>query len=462
MSLSVFPSASRVAAGTPAARDRAVDVARIVSLLVVMFGHCTFVLATVNSDGVKTGNLLAQVPHLQPLTWILQIMPLFFLAGAASAAYGLDSRSVGDRQPWGVWLLRRTQRLARPVFWYLAAWSLALAATRFFAGPTVAARMGEQCVALLWFIGVYIVILAFVPVLAHLRTRRGFALVVVGLLVAAALCDAARIHFDSMAWGMPNFVFVWLIPAAIGVAYARRRITPTAALAIAVGALALNVVVDAVGPYEVSLVVTGNEKLSNVTPPTVVLGLHCVWMSLAFVAAARQIGRWARRPRVWRWVAIGNGGAMTLYLWHIPAIVATIALLHVAGLDAYDPAQPYFWPLLALRAAAFAVVMTAMFVALLPAEHRRLPWWDDDVTATGVRAAAMGALLCAGGVAILVMAKMSLGAPLGWAGLVGFFAALAAARALGSAPADESDRMDALPVSGGYEEPLAHAASAES
>jgi len=38
--------------------------------------------------------------------------------------------------------------------------------------------------------------------------------------------------------------------------------------------------------YEVSLVVTGAERMSNVTPPTVLLALQCTWMSCLFVVAA--------------------------------------------------------------------------------------------------------------------------------------------------------------------------------
>ena len=127
--------------------------------------------------------------------------------------------------------------------------------------------------------------------------------------------------------GVANFLIVWLIPVVIGVAYARRLIGARAALAVAASAFAAQIVLALVGPYEVSLVVTGTEHMSNVSPPTLLLALHCTWMSFAFVTAAGAIRRWAARPRVWRVVAVGNGGAMTLYLWHIPAIaVATFSL----------------------------------------------------------------------------------------------------------------------------------------
>src|SRR5690606_25314330 len=160
---------------------------------------------------------------------------------------------------------------------------------------------------------------------------------------------------DPLA-GLPNFVIVWLIPVVIGVAYARRLLSRRAALIGAAGALAAQAALVVIGPYPGALVVTGTDELSNVFTPTLVLALHCTWMSLAFVAAAPAIGRWAQRPRVWYAVAVGNGGAMTLYLWHIPAIAVAALALHAAGLDAYDVAAGAFWWLLGLRAVVFAVV----------------------------------------------------------------------------------------------------------
>ncbi len=418
-----LPSRSSVLAGTPEGRDRAIDVARIVSLLVVMFGHCVLLLATITPSGVWVGNTLGAQPSLQPITWVLQVMPLFFLAGAASSAYGLKPGTA-----WGGWLLGRAQRLARPVFWYLGFWSIALLLVRVVAGESSAVRLGQESVALLWFIGVYLLALAFVPALMRCGAA-ALAGIVAGLLAASALVDGARLASGAIEWGFPNFLIVWLIPVVIGVAYARRLIPVRAALAVAAAAFAAAVAVVVAGPYDVPLVVTGAETFSNTTPPTLLLGLHCVWVSLLFVVAAPAIGRWARRPRVWYPVAVGNGGAMTLYLWHIPAIAVAAVALHYAGIDAVDPYQAGFWGLMVLRAAVFAVVMFVLFLLLSPAEHRRLPWWDARVAAAGGRGAFVGGLVCVAGVAVLLMAKEGLGTPTGWWALAVFTGALVLARA---------------------------------
>lgn len=415
--------ADKVAVETPPDRDRAVDVARLGALVVVMFGHCALLLATIDGTGLRIGNLLGEIPAIAPITWIVQVMPLFFLAGGAAGAYGWHQGS-----PWGTWLVKRAQRLCRPVFWYLAAWSIGILVTYQLLGADSAASIGRECVALLWFLGVYLVVLAFVPALTRLSSGRVVVVAVGSLIAASAALDGVRFAVGEPMAGVANFVVVWLIPMVIGVAYARRLIGPRAALAAAAAAFTAQLVLAAVGPYDVALVVSGTERISNVSPPTLLLALHCTWMSCVFVAAAGAIRRWAERPRVWYVVAMGNGGAMTLYLWHIPAIAVATFTLHAIGLDAYDVDAPYFWAMLALRAVVFAVAMFAMFMLLSPLEHRRLPWWDAPAAAAGARSTAAGVLIVVAGVALVLLAKNGLGDLQGLVTLGCFTAAAAAAR----------------------------------
>lgn len=404
-------------------RDRAVNVARLSALVVVMFGHCAMLLATIDADGVQVGNLLGAIPALAPVTWILQVMPLFFLAGGAAGAYSWRSGT-----SWGTWLFTRSQRLCRPVFWYLAVWTVILLVVRYTMGESSAAALGRECVALLWFLGVYLVVLAFVPALTRLRSGGVTAVVVTSLVVVAGVVNGIRFAAGSPAAGVANLVVVWLIPVVIGVAYARGLLRSSVAAGIAAAALATQAVLAVYGPYDVSLVVTGTEHVSNVSPPTLLLALQCTWMSFAFVAAAGPVRRWAQRPRVWYVVAVGNGGAMTLYLWHIPAIAVAAFSLHAVGLDAYDVHAPGFWGLLVLRAAVFAVLMSVAFKLLSPLEHRRLPWWDGAVQATGARSVLAGALTCLAGVALTTMAKSGLDGVVGWTALAAFGVAALAAR----------------------------------
>jgi surface polysaccharide O-acyltransferase-like enzyme len=420
--LSTKTAPARPRIPVPAGRDRAVDVARLAALMVVMFGHCALLLATITTDGVWVGNLLGAMPALTPLTWVVQVMPLFFLAGGAAAAYGYRAGT-----PWGSWLFTRAQRLCRPVFWYLAFWSAALLVTRVVLGGESADRLGRESVALLWFLGVYLVVLAFVPALARVRSGRAVTTTVAGLLMLAAGVDAIRFAVGAPEAGAANFAVVWLIPVAIGVGYARGLIRPAIAAVVAATALSIQIVLAAAGAYQVSLVVTGTAETSNVSPPTLLLALHCLWMSCAFVCAAGVLNRWAARPRVWHVVAVGNAGAMTLYLWHIPAIAVAAFALHTVGLDAFDVHASGFWALLALRAAVFTVVVAVLFRLLSPLEHRRLPWWDAPV-APGARSTTAGVLVCLAGVTALLMAKNGLAGVAGWGAMAAFLTAAVGAR----------------------------------
>ncbi|MGZ6780490.1 MAG: acyltransferase family protein, partial [Mycobacterium sp.] len=185
-----------------------------------------------------------------------------------------------------------------------------------------------------------------------------------------------------------------------------------------------------VGPYELSLVGLETQRLKNMTPPSLLLAGHAIMMCAFAIAAAPAIARWARRPRVWWLTAIGNSGAMTLYLWHIPPLLAMHLVFDYLGHPRYDADAPGFLALSVVQLLIMAIVVAAVFVLLRPLENKPLPLWDGGyVAAPGGRSATVGALLCVAGAATL--------ASVGW-GLKDFgvycvavmLAALAAARLL--------------------------------
>src|SRR3954470_13820910 len=72
-------------------RDRYVDLLRVASLGVVIVGHWLMVIVYPTDAGARATNVLALVPTLQPVTWLLQVMPVFFLVGGFSHATALAS-----------------------------------------------------------------------------------------------------------------------------------------------------------------------------------------------------------------------------------------------------------------------------------------------------------------------------------------------------------------------------------
>jgi Acyltransferase family len=313
----LFPSPAEVEASTPPTRDRATDVIRIVSLVGVVVGHTVMATSTLRDGVFIWNNLLTASPVFQALTWVLQIMPPFFFAGVAAS---IESWKPGSS--WGNWLMRRCTRLYRPVFYYLAFWWVSLAVLSAVLPEHVYEPVAGISIQLMWFLGAYVLVLATVPLLARITTAGRLVAAVGGAYTFIAVVDAIRINVDGLsALGYLNMI-VWLIPGMLGVAYRRRLLAGHAALVLGVVMLALNVALVVFGPYAVSLVGIESQHLKNMTPPSLLLAGHAIMMCAFAIAAAPAIARWAQRPRVWWLAAIGNSGAMTLYLWHIPPLLA--------------------------------------------------------------------------------------------------------------------------------------------
>lgn len=393
----LFPTPAEVAANTPADRDRAIDVIRIVSLVGVVLGHTVMATSTIRDDVFIWSNLLTASTVFQALTWVFQIMPLFFFAGVAACV-----QSWRPGTPWGGWLLRRCARLYRPVFYYLAFWTVALVVLRSILPVHVYEPVAGISTQLLWFLGAYVLVLAAVPLLARIATTGHVVGAVVGTYMFIAVVDAVRVNVDGYtALGYLNTV-VWLIPAMLGVAYRRQLLSAPAALRIGLGMLGVNLALLYFGPYELSLVGIETQQLKNMTPPSLLLAGHAIMLCAFAIALAPAITRWAQRPRVWWLAVIGNSGAMTLYLWHMPLLLGMHLAFDYAGFDRYDPASSGFVALSVVQLVLMAALVGIAFVALRPLENNPLPLWDGgSVPTPGMRSVTVGLLLCTAGAATL-------------------------------------------------------------
>ncbi len=417
-----FPSPGQVAAQTPADRDRAVDVIRIVALLGVVLGHTVMATSTLRDGVFVWDNLLTTSVLFQALTWVLQIMPLFFFAGAAVAGWRAGAS-------WGGWLMTRCLRLYRPVFYYLAFWTVTLAVLHRVLPVHTYEPVAGISIQLLWFLGAYVLMLAAMPMLSRISTVGALAASVGGLYLLILLVDVVRLHVPAMAWlGYLNMA-VWLVPGMFGVAYRRRLLTSRTALALGAVMLGINLALLVFGPYELSLVGIEGQRLANMTPPSLLLAGHAIMMCSFAIAAAPAIDRWAGRPRVWWLTVIGNSGAMTLYLWHMPALLLMHLAFDHAGLSRY-PGQPHLLALSVIQLVIMIIAVAALFVVLRPLENRPLPGWDAPVAlAPGPRSAIVGLLVCIAGTATLMSVKWGLQAD-GIYCVAVMLAALAGARLL--------------------------------
>ncbi|WP_055403885.1 MULTISPECIES: acyltransferase [unclassified Mycobacterium] len=427
--LARFPDVAEVAAATPADRDRVLDVIRITSLIGVVLGHTVMAISIIRNHVLIWDNLLTTSAWFQAATWILQIMPLFFFAGAAACA---SSWSPGTN--WGDWLLKRCTRLFRPVFYYLAFWAVVLTVLYHLVPQHVYQPVAGVSTQLLWFLGAYVLVLAAMPLLYRITTAGRLAAGAAAVYVTIAVIDACRLHWPAlMPLGYLNLA-VWLIPAMFGIAYRRGLLTGRAALAVAATFFAVDVALVQWGPYQISMVGTGDHQLSNTSPPSLLLAGHAIILSALAIAAAPAISRWAQRPRVWWWTAIGNSGAMTLYLWHMPVLLGVHLAFDYLGWPRYPGAHDFLAVSLAQVLIVVGVV-AVLFVALRPLENNPLSGWDGapTVTARG-RGTVIGVLLCVAGVAILAAIRWGLKDD-GLVCMAVMVTALVAARAVTAAPA---------------------------
>jgi hypothetical protein len=309
---------------------------------------------------VRATNALALMPALQPVTWLLQVMPVFFLVGGFSHATALESlRRRGGT--YADFVRNRAGRLLRPTGIFVGVWlgfALLLEVTgQDGAGVDggVLALATRTVAQPLWFVGVYLGIVALAPAMLALhrrlghRVRRRATAVPVALAAGAALVDALRFGADVPYVGYLNVVLVWLAVHQVGFLYADGTLTATRPREMRVGfalagvGLAATVALTVVGPYPVSMVGMPGEPVSNMSPPTLALLAHATWLTGLVLLLRGPVSRWLRRPAVWRRVVAANGVAMTAFLWHLTAMFAATALTLGVGLTQPAVGSPGWW-----------------------------------------------------------------------------------------------------------------------
>ncbi|MEU7648966.1 acyltransferase family protein [Streptomyces huasconensis] len=400
-------SVRELAENTPAGRDRYIDLLRVASLGTVVAGHWLMAAVTVGADGrTEVGNLLAVVPELQLLTWALQIMPVFFFVGGFSHALSYRSLSrkaeggPGGGSVYSAFLRARLQRLLRPTMVFIGVWGAGALLLQLLGQGggllDVALRLVAQP---LWFIGIYLAMVAFTPPLLRLHERWGWA--AFGALVAAAgAVDVARFAFGVPYLEFLNFAFVWLAVHQLGFLRADGKLRLPYVLAGA--GLAGASLLVALGPYPLSMVGMPGERVSNMAPPTFALLCHGLWLVGAVEALRGPATRWLARPRVWRGVVAANGISMTAFLWHLTAMLGVYGMLLALDVPLPEPASVAWWAQVPLRLAAAAALTAALVAAFRRFERPAAAEPVAPGTASGP-AAALGVTLCLFGVLGLSM-----------------------------------------------------------
>jgi hypothetical protein len=358
------PSAADLARATPVSRDRYVDLLRAGALVAVMLGH--YLMAGVvrgEAHELVVTNTLVEVPVARLLTWVLQVMPIFFMVGGFSNATSLASlrRRAGDGHVYADFAFVRCRRLLEPTAAFVTFGVLAAALVEITGTPDPTVEYAFRLIGQpLWFIGIYLVVVAFAPAMLTLHERHGVRVVVV-LCALVVLVDVARLSWGLTLVGYLNFVLAWLVVHQIGFFYADGRLLDRRVQwAMAVGGLTTAVVLVALLVYPVSMVSLPGEVVSNLAPPSVAL-LALAFGQIGVLMLLRDpVNRWLRRPRVWTAVVAANGVVMTAFLWHLTAIVAVNALVVQSGLPTPTIGSAVWWATRPLLLAAIVVVLAGL------------------------------------------------------------------------------------------------------
>jgi len=217
-------------AATPDTRERYVDFLRALSILAVIVGH--WMVSTIYwQDGrIYLGNAVGLAPGLWLLTWVFQVMPIFFFVGGFSNYVAYEaSRRRGE--PRSRFVRRRMARLLWPALPFFVIWTVTQVTLHLanIGAPTGATLWGHTKLLRgmeppastlpfgpLWFLAVYLVVVAISPMTITLHRR--FRWRVPALMAAAAIvCDAVGFGVDGMRWARYlNIVFVLLLPHQLG------------------------------------------------------------------------------------------------------------------------------------------------------------------------------------------------------------------------------------------------------
>lgn len=300
-------------------RDDLIDLLRSLATTTVVLWHWVFTILVWRRDGPHADNPIGYVSGLWSLTWVLQVMPLFFVAGGFVHARAW-ARDRDERGAWTQFVKRRAVQLGVPALGLIAVvGGIGTAGALLHAGPDPwVTRSVLLVLSPLWFLIVYMALVVTVP-FWDLLDRRWGELVPIGLAAAAMAVDLVRFRYGHPEVAWFNMVLVWGAAHQVGWSWERlqtasRRFGHALMLIGFAGLVGLT----NMGLYPRSMVGTTStaDRFSNMGPPTLPIVALLTFQVGLVVANRERIVRWAQRPRMRRFVAWLSRNAMPLFLWH--------------------------------------------------------------------------------------------------------------------------------------------------
>ncbi|MFC5502025.1 acyltransferase [Lysinimonas soli] len=214
-------------------RDPTLDLARVFCVLLVVAIHLLEVGVGTGPRGLVVSRPLEHQPWFDAATWVLQIMPLFFVVGgfAGSTAWrrmqtrGEPGAAMTEREGGlaASYAASRVLRLAEPALPLFVFFAVVVgAATLIGVDPALLDTVTLGAGSPLWFLAAYGLSQVLVPVASgwHARAPR---LTVLLLLAGAIVVDLLRYRTGIVEIGLVNLFFVWMLIQQFGFWYADGR-----------------------------------------------------------------------------------------------------------------------------------------------------------------------------------------------------------------------------------------------
>jgi peptidoglycan/LPS O-acetylase OafA/YrhL len=400
--MSIWLQAKALAAQTPGERNRYVDFLRAVSILVVITGHWLITAVYYHDGSLTPGDLLVIQPNTQWLTWLFQVMPIFFIVGGYANAVSLESarrREIG----YAGWLAARLNRLVTPLLALLLGWAVLAALLHFWGVSGDVIRLASRAALIpIWFLAIYIMVVVLAPA-TYIAWRRWGFVSLVAFAVAAALVDVAFFVGDLRWLGWTNYFWIWLGVHQLGYAWRDGRMGSRVQLLICSAlALAALVLLVFAGPYPLAMVGSPDEALSNSRPPKITLLVLGIFQFSLLLAIEQPMRRLLAGLRVWAATVLINSMIMALYLWHLTVMVIVVSLLYLAGGPGLglQPGSPEWWFTRPIWIAVLYAVLLPVTLLLAPLERRVRA--ADAVVPAAARQVGGAVLICVG-VALLAL-----------------------------------------------------------
>ncbi|MGB9720170.1 MAG: acyltransferase family protein [bacterium] len=323
-----------VAKRTPPERDRYVDFLRACSIIVVVLGHWLSAVVIKSDTGIRIYNAVGMISGMWLITWVLQVMPLFFFVGGFSNARALNVLK-NKGKSIRTFYTKRAIRLLKPTIVFLLIWILIIALLILLLPDwktyksAIIATVGP-----LWFLAVYLFVTLIAPFMLKLHRMRK-AIIPLILMVLTAGTDFIRFKFGIPWIAWLNVGFVWVFVHQLGFFYEDDtlvNLSLSRKTIIAIIGLVGLIILTNLGIYPRSMIGTGFEKISNMNPPTLCIVMLSLWLIGIAMLLRKRINLWLDRTGPWILVIFANTVIMTLYLWHLTAFTIAFLILHQFGL----------------------------------------------------------------------------------------------------------------------------------